>query len=211
MSDRDFVFYHAPNTRSSGMLYLMEEMGLSPEIRLLSLERGDHKKPDYLAVNPMGKVPAIVHGETVVTEQGAIALYLGDLFPETGLCPQMGDPLRGSLLRWLFFYGSCFEPALCDMMLKREPGSPSMMPYGTVEDTFAVVRAQLAKGPFILGDRFTVADAVWGSALGWMTMFGLIPREGVVAAYLDRGEARPALARTRARDAEFVERLKAGG
>lgn len=86
-----------------------------------------------------------------------------------------------------------------------------MMPYGTVEDTFAVVRAQLAKGPFILGDRFTVADAVWGSALGWVTMFGLIPREGVVAAYLDRGEARPALARARARDAEFVERLKAGG
>ena len=99
MGDRDFTFHHCPDTRSSGTLYLVEELGVAPEIRLLSLERGEHKRPDYLAINPMGKVPAIVHAGTVITEQGAIALYLGDLFPETGMTPQIGDPLRGAMLQ----------------------------------------------------------------------------------------------------------------
>ena len=95
MSDRSFTFFHAPNTRSSCILRLIVEIGVPHHLHLLSLEKRDHKTPAYLAVNPLGKVPAIRHGDTVVTEQGAIALYLGDLFPETGMCPQMGDPLRG--------------------------------------------------------------------------------------------------------------------
>lgn len=209
--DRGFTFFHCPNTRSSGTLYLIEEMGLSPEIRLVSLERGEHKRADYLAINPMGKVPAIRHGETVVTEQGAITLYLGDLFPETGMSPQMGDPARGAMLRWLFFYGSCFEPALVDEALRREPGKASMMPYGTHADTVAAVTGQLARGPWFLGERFSVVDALWGSALAWTTAFGLVPREGVIAAYLERIEARPAWGRSKARDAGFVAELKGRG
>jgi len=208
MNDRSFTLYHAPNTRSSGILYLIEELGVAHELELLSLERGEHKAPEYLAVNPMGKVPAIRHGETVVTEQGAIALYLGDLFAEVGLAPQMGDPLRGSLLRWLFFYGSCFEPALVDRAFKREPGRASTMPYGTYEDTVATLEAQLAKGPWFLGETFTVADCLWGSALEWTTAFGLLPKSPAIEAYLARIAARPARERARVRDAECAALLK---
>lgn len=209
MSDRHFTFYHAPDTRSSGILYLLEELGAPYDLELLSLERGDHKARAYLAINPMGKVPAIRHGATVITEQGAIALYLGDLFVEAGLSPQMGDSSRGSLLRWLFFYGSCFEPALIDRAFKREPGRASTMPYGTYDDTIAALTAQLAQGPWFLGDTFTVADCLWGSALEWTTAFGLLPKSPEIEAYLGRIAARPARARARALDAEFAERLKA--
>jgi glutathione S-transferase len=208
MNDRQFTLYHAPNTRSSGILYLIEELGVPHELELLSLERGEHKAPDYLAVNPMGKVPAIRHGDTVVTEQGAIALYLGDLFADRGLAPQMGDGSRGSLLRWLFFYGSCFEPALVDRAFKREPGKASTMPYGTYDDTIAALTAQLAKGPWFLGDTFTVLDCLWGSALEWTTAFGLLSKSPEIEAYLARIDARPARARARVRDAECLALLK---
>ncbi|TBW34746.1 glutathione S-transferase family protein [Siculibacillus lacustris] len=202
MSEADVTLFHATNTRSSGMVYLLEELGVPYRIHRLSFAKGEHKAPAYLAINPMGKVPAIRHGDTVVTEQGAIALYLGDLFPERGLAPQMGDRDRGELLRWLFFYGSCFEPALCDRALKREPGKPSMMPYGTFEDMIATLTGQLAKGPWLLGEHFTVADALWGSALTWTTAFGLLPAIPEVSAYVARIAERPALARAKAIDAE---------
>ena len=210
MTDRAFTFFHAPNTRSSGTLHLIEELGVPYDLHPLSFDRGDHKASAYLAVNPMGKVPAIRHGQTVVTEQGAVALYLGDLFPETGLAPQMGDPDRGTLLRWLFFYGSCFEPAVIDRALNREPGKPSMMAYGSFDDMFATLSARLARGPWFLGERFTVADALWGSALTWTTMFGLLPKTPDIDAYIARIAARPAAARAKAIDAELVEKLKVG-
>jgi len=209
MTDRDITLYHAPNTRSSGILYLIEELGVPYRLHPLSFEKLEHKAPAYLAVNPLGKVPALRHGDTIVTEQGAIALYLGDLFPETGQAPQMGDPLRGALLRWLFFYGSCFEPAVVDRALKREAGPASTMPYGTFEDMFAALTAQLAKGPWLLGERFTVADGLWGSALTWTTMFGLLPKTPEIDAYIARIAARPAMARSKAIDADLVEKRKA--
>lgn len=210
MSDRDFTFFHAPNSRSSCMLYLIEELGVPHTLHPLSFAKGDHKAPEFLAVNPMGKVPAIRHGDTVVTEQGAIALYLGDLFPETGMCPEIGDPSRGSLLRWLFFYGSCVEPAILQKAMKWPDPPKSTAGYGSYDDTVETVVGQLAKGPWFLGERFTVADGLWGPALGWLTSFGLFPKTPEIAAYLARIESRPATARARAIDAELVETQKAG-
>src|SRR5688572_17579032 len=111
MADRELTFYHAPNTRSTGTLILLEELGASYRLELLDLKAGTQRDPKYLAVNPMGKVPAVKHGEALITEQVAIYVYLADLFPQAQLAPALTDPLRGPYLRWLAFYGSCFEPA----------------------------------------------------------------------------------------------------
>lgn len=208
MSDRRFTLFHAPQTRSSCTLRLAEEMGIPYDVHVLDLAKGEHKAPAYLAINPMGKVPAIRHGEVVVTEQGAIALYLGDLFPETGMCPQPGDPLRGSLLRWLFFYGDCVEPAVLQKAMKWEAPKASMAGYGSYEDTMAAVAGQLAAGPWFLGERFTVADGVWGPALTWLTAFGLVPAAPEIAAYVERFAARPAAAKAAAIDADLVAKQK---
>ena len=133
MSDR-VTFFHAPNTRSGGTLLLLEELGADYDLHLLDMKAGDQRKPEYLAINPMGKVPAIKHGDAVITEQVAVFLYLGDLFPKAGITPRIGDPLRGPYLRWMAFYAGCLEPAMVDKALKREPAPPSMSPYGTYED-----------------------------------------------------------------------------
>ena len=119
--DRRLILFHSPQSRSAGALILLEELGADYELRAIDLKKNEQRQPEYLAVNPMGKVPALVHGGAVVTEQGAVYAYAADLYPEAGIAPAIGDALRGPYLRWLFFYGSSFEPAVVDRSLKREP------------------------------------------------------------------------------------------
>jgi glutathione S-transferase len=137
------------------------------------MKAGEQRQPAYLAVNPMGKVPALKHRDALVTEQVAIYLYLADLFPEAGLAPAIGDSLRGPYLRWMAFYAACFEPAVVDRFRKNDPGPQTMSPYGDYATMLDTVVAQLAKGPYLFGERFTAADVLWGTALGWTTMFEL--------------------------------------
>ena len=153
----------------------------------------------------MGKVPAITHGDALVTEQVAVFLYLADLFPQAGLAPPIGDPLRGPYLRWMAFYGSCFEPALIDKSQKREPAAPSMSPYSDYDTMLKTLTDQLGKGSYLLGERFTAADVLWGTALSWTVMFGLVPELPVIKAYIDRVNARPAVIRAREKDAELAK------
>jgi len=201
------TFYHSPNTRSSGTLLLFEELGVPYELKLLNMKAGEHRQPPYLATNPMGKVPAIEHNGAVITEQVAIAIYLADLFPESGLAPASNGPLRGPYLRWLVFYAACFEPAVVDRARKIEPGPASMLPYGDYDTMLGTLTGQLAKGPWLLGERFTAADVIWGSGLGWTTMFKLVPELPEIKAYLTRFQARPAFSRARAKDAELAAKL----
>jgi glutathione S-transferase len=167
------------------------------------MKAGEQRKPDYLAINPMGKVPAILHGDALVTEQPAVYLYLADLFPEAGLTPAIGDPLRGPFLRWLAFYGSSFEPGLVDKSQGHAP-SPAMAPYGDYDTMLKTLVDQLGRGPYILGERFTAADILWGSALNWTTMFKLVPELPVITAYIARMNARPAFVRAREKDAALL-------
>lgn len=201
---RKVTLFHSPHTRSGSARLLLEEIGAEYELHVLNMKRNEQRAPAYLAVNPMGKVPAIRHGDAVVTEQGAVFIYLGDLYPEAGLAPAIGDPLRGPYLRWIVFYGSSFEPAVIDRSLKRDPAPASTSPYGDYETMLATLTGQLAKGTYLLGERFSAADVLWGSALSWTTQFGLVPRSPVIAAYLARFEARPAVARVRALDAQLA-------
>lgn len=198
------TLYHAPQTRSTGARVLVEELGAEVDIVLLDMKAGEQREPAFLAVNPMGKVPALLDGDALVTEQVAIYLFLADRFPERGLAPAIGDPLRGPYLRWMAFYGSTFEPACIDRAMKREPGPRTMSPYGDFDTVLKAVTDQLARGPWMLGERFSALDVLWGGALGWITAFGLVERTPVVAAYVARVADRPASRKVRDRDAALL-------
>jgi len=203
-ASRHVTLYYAPNSRAAGALTLLEELGADFELHVLNLKANEQREAAYLAVNPMGKVPAITHGDALITEQGAVFLYLADLYPEAGLAPPIGDPLRGPYLRWMVYYGSCFEPALIDRAMKRDPAPPSTSPYGDFDTVLKTLTDQLAAGPWLLGERFTAADVLWGTALTWTTGFKLVPALPVIQAYIDRWNARPAPARVKARDAALA-------
>lgn len=206
---RHITLYHTPNTRSSGALLLLEELGADYSLHAVNMKAGQQRQPDYLAVNPLGKVPAIDHGGALVTEQAAITIYLADLYPEAGLAPALTDPLRGPYLRWLVFYGSSFEPAVVDRAMQREPGPAAMSPYGSYDAVMDAVCDQLRAGPYLLGDRFTAADVLWGMALSWTTMFKVVPERPEIMAYLERFKVRPALARLQAIDAKLAQEHEA--
>ena len=203
-ADRHVTLFHSPNTRSFGALLLLEELGADHELQVLNMKAGEQRGAAYLAINPMGKVPAVRHGDALVTEQAAVFMYLADLYPEAGLAPAIGDPLRGPYLRWMVYYGSCFEPAVVDKAMKREPAAPSTSPYGDYDTMLTTLTNQLARGPYLLGERFTAADVLWGTALTWTTMFKLVPELPVIVDYMARVNARPAMARARARDAALA-------
>ena len=202
--DRHVVLYHAINSRSAGVRALLEALNADYEIHPLKLPRGEQRQRAYLDINPMGKVPAIMHQGTLVTEQAAVYMYLAELYPEAGLAPAIGDPLRGAYLRWMVFYGSCFEPAVVDRAMKRDPAPPSTSPYGDFDTMFDTVTQQLEPGPWLLGERFSAADVLWGTALNWITMFGLIPKRPLIQAYVDRVLERPAIKRAMSLDAELA-------
>ncbi len=208
-TQQPITLFHCPQTRSSGALALLEELRAPYTLHVLNMKTGEHRQDGYLRINPMGKVPAILHGEVLVTEQVAIGLYLADLFPEAGITPAMGEALRGPYLRWYVFYAACFEPALVDKALKREPGPVAMLPYGTVESTVRTLVEQLRQGPWLLGERFTAVDVLWGTALTWMTGFGLLERTGPVMAYVDRWNARPSVRRVTDIDAGLLQSQQA--
>jgi glutathione S-transferase len=197
------TLFHSPQSRSAGALTLLEELGAPYTLSVLNMKAGENRKPAYLAINPMGKVPAVLHGEALVTEQAAIFIYLADLFPKAGLAPAIGDPLRGPYLRWMAFYAACYEPALVDKAMKREDGPLAMSPYGDWETMLGAVIGQLSKGPYILGDHFSAADVLWGGGLGWGRMFGIVPNEEpTIAAYVERVTTRPAFVKVAAQDVE---------
>ena len=202
MSD-DLIFYTHPMSRARIVRWMLEEVGQPYRTEILDYAT-TLKGAEYLAVNPMGKVPAILHDGALVTEQGAVYAYLADLYPETGITPAIGDPLRGPYLRWLFYYGSSFEPALIDKSMKREPAPPSTSPYGDYDTMLKTLTDQLAKGPFLLGERFTAADVLWGTALRWTTMFKLVTQTPVFTDHFAREIARPAFARAARIDADLL-------
>lgn len=205
----EITLFHSPNTRSSGVRILLEELEAPHHLHVLNMKAGENRAAAYLAINPLGKVPALTHGEALVTEQAAIYLYLADLFPERGLAPPIGDPLRGTYLRWMVFYGSSFEPAVVDRALQREPGPQAMSPYGTFDAVLNTLVDALTPGPYLLGERHSAADVLWGAALSWTTSFKLVPEEPAIMAYLARVNARPAVRTIMAAEAALATELEA--
>jgi glutathione S-transferase len=202
------TLYYSPQTRATGTRILLEELGSPYDLHVLNMKAGEQRQPAYLAINPLGKVPAIRRGEAVVTEQVAIYIYLADLFPQAGLTPALDDVRRGPYLRWMAYYGSCFEPAVMDKFMKREPApathQASVSPYSDYDSMLGVLESQLSKGPYLLGEQMTAADILWGVALGWTMMFGVVPKKDVFVRYSERITSRPASQRITAADVEMA-------
>ncbi len=216
MSHDDIItLFHAPQTRSAGAFTLLEELGAPYALQVLNMKAGEQRKSEYLAINPLGKVPAIRHRGALVTEQVAIFIYLADLFPKSGLAPALDDPRRGPYLRWMIYYAACYEPAIIDRALKREAGPLAMSPYGDFDVMLGTIVAQLTASPYLLGDTVTAADVLWGLALNWGTLFGIVPPNPVIADYVKRINARPAFIKVAEIDAklaaEHAAAVKAAG
>jgi glutathione S-transferase len=208
----DLVLYTNPQSRGRIARWMLEEVGRP--YRTEPLQFGTTMKaPDYLAINPMGKVPAIRHGETVVTEAAAICAYLADAFPEAGLAPPVNSSLRGPYYRWLFFAAGPVEAAVTNRALNFvvPPGRERMAGYGAYGDVLDTLEHAVAKGPFLLGEQFSAADVYLGSAIGFGVRFGTIEKRPAFEAYFGRLAKRPASVRANEIDnALVVEMAKAG-
>jgi len=201
---RSITLFHSPQTRSSAALTLLEELGAPYTLRVVNMKAGEQHQSGYLAINPLGKVPAILDGDTVVTEQVAIYIHLADRFPQAGLAPALDDPRRGAYLRWLVYYAASYEPALVDRYMQREPVPGMQLPYKDFDSMLGVIETQLARSPYLLGDTLSAADILWGAALGWGMAFGLVPKRPVFTDYAGRLGARPAARRVAERDAALA-------
>jgi len=190
--------YGAPQTRSFRAIWMLEECDARYERVHVDIRAGAQATPDYHAVNPMEKVPALVDGEARVAESGAICAYLADRFPEAGLAPKILDPARGRYLQWLFFSGNCVEPSFIEKVLKFEV-SPAQAGWGGYQKVLDVLEEAVQPGPWLLGDRFTAADVMIGADLFFgIRAFRLFETRPAFDAYLDRCMERPAFVRAQA-------------
>jgi len=198
----DLILYTNPMSRGRIARWMLEEV--SEPYRTEVLDFGTTMKaPAYLAVNPMGKVPAIRHGDVVVTEAAAICAYLADAFPQAGLAPEPGSRLRGPYYRWLFFAAGPLEAAVTNKalgFLAPEGRGQAMAGYGSFDAVMGALEGAVSRGDYLVGDRFTAADLYVGAHLAWGLMFGSIDKRPAFERYAARLEARPAAQRANALD-----------
>ena len=194
------TLYHAPRSRASRFIFLLEELGAPYELAEVTIRRGDGSGAlDSHNPHPHGKVPAIRDGETVVYESAAIALYLTDKFPQADIGPLIGDPKRGAYLTWLAYYAGVMEPAWVSAFMKTD------VPRGTAgwvktDEVMELVNATLSKGPYILGDKFSAADVLIATTFKLFMGSPLLPKTELLEAYVNRVTERPAYARGMAKD-----------
>ena len=188
---RKLTFYTNPMSRGRIARWMLEEVGADYDTVLLDYAT-TMKAPEYLAINPMGKVPAITHGDAVVTECAAICAYLADAFPQAGLAPPTDQ--RAAYYRWLFFAAGPLEAAITNRSLGFTPTDEQQRTagYGNFDLTRQTLIDALATSPYITGDTFTAADVYVGAHVGWGLEFGTMPGDPVFEAYRDRLHARPA-------------------
>lgn len=187
--------YWAPRTRSFTTLWMMEETGKPYERILIDTNAGAQKSPDYLAINPMGKVPALKDGDATLAEAAAICAYVADRYPDAHLEPSIDDPRRAKYLYWMFFAPSCIEPAIVQIFTKLEMPASSAG-WGEATQVFDVLDRAVEKGPWLLGDDFSAADVVIGAGLNFaIRLFKMAPARPSFDRYLDRCAARPAFQR----------------
>lgn len=188
------TFYTNPMSRGRIARWMLEELGEPYETIVLDYGT-TMKAPTYLAINPMGKVPAIKHGETIVTEAAAICAYLADAFPSADLAPPPGDHRRGAYYRWMFFAAGPVEAAVTNKSQGFVSDKKTMLGYGTYDDTINALEQQVSRNAFICGDQFTAADVYVGSQIGWGLMFGTIDKRPAFVDYVARLRSRPAAKR----------------
>lgn len=206
-TSEEIVFYTHPQSRGRIVRWMLEEIGQPYRTEVLGYGQG-MKSPSFLAINPMGKVPTIVHRGVVVTEAAAICSYLADAFPAAGLAPALDDPRRGSYLRWLFFAAGPVEAALTANMLGQlpPPEKAASVGYGSYEQTVDTLEKVAASAsPWLLGSQFSAADVYVGSHVLWGRMFKSLPEREAFARYGEQLRTRPAWQRATALDDALVQ------
>lgn len=200
------VLYHHPFSRAANVVWMLEEVEAKYEIKHIDIMKGAQKAPEILALNPMGKLPILVDGDTVVTEGAAIALYLGDRYSYGKLAPKVDDPKRGTYLRWAFFAPSVIEPGAMAKSSKWEfrEGAAG---FGNFDAMLSAIESAIAKGPYLLGDHFSMADLIFGGTLRYMMMFKMLESRPTFEAYVKRLSERPALKRAEATNARIRDEL----
>lgn len=203
MAPLPLTLFHWAPSRSMTARWMLEEVGADYELVLTDITKGVDAA--YLRINPMGKVPALRHGDTIVSETAAICCYLADAFPDAGLAPTLSDPRRGPFLKWLFFGPSCLEPAMTHKALGWPDARRGMLGWGSYDDVVDVVRTAVANAPYLLGETFTAADVVIGGGVRWGLQFKMLPELPEFTAYAKRLSTRPALQRQMAADAALMQ------
>ncbi len=190
------TFYTNPQSRGRIVRWMLEEVGCAYETEVLDYAT-TMKAPEYLAINPMGKVPAIRHGDTVVTEAAAICAYLADAFPDAGLAPPPGNPTRGPYYRWLFFAAGPVEAVVTGKALNllAPPEKKAMAGYGSYDEVLGALEQAVSCDAFLCGEQFTAADLYLGSQLAFGMQFGMLEKRAAFLTYVGRLQARPAARR----------------
>jgi glutathione S-transferase len=208
MSD-DLVFYTNPMSRGRIVRWMLEETGQPYQTVVLDYATS-LKAPAYLAINPMGKVPALTHGDAVVTECAAICAYLADEFPQASLAPPFGSKARGPYFRWLFFAAGPIEAAITNHQFGFElpPGKERAAGYGSLDAVLNTLEQGIAKSPYLAGEQFTAADVYVGSQLSFGFMFGTIEKRPAFVEYWERLSTRPAYLRAAELDNALIAKAK---
>jgi glutathione S-transferase len=198
------TLFHHPYSRAANVIWMLEEVGVPYALRFVDLRKGEQKTPEILGLNPMGKLPILTDGDALVTESAAIALYLADRYSPGQLAPAVDDPVRGAYLRWSLFAPSVIEPGLLAKSASWE-FKPGQAGWGTAESLLAAVESAVAGKDYVLGDRFSMADVIFGGTVRYMMRFKMLEPTPGLAAYTGRLAARPASQRADARNAQVAK------
>ncbi|MDF2693903.1 MAG: gst18 [Labilithrix sp.] len=197
------VLHHHPFSRAANVVWMLEEVGAPYELRFVDIMKGEHKKPELVALNPMGKLPTLTDGDVTVTESAAIGLYLADRYSAGNLAPALDDPARGTYLRWSLFAPSVIEPG----SMAKDAGwefKPSHAGWGDYDAMLKAMESAITGHDYVLGDRFSMADVVFGGTLVFMLKYKMLEPRPVFTEYAARLEARPAHQRANARNAAVM-------
>lgn len=204
------TLYHHPYSRAATVVWMLEELGQPYSLEYVDLRAGAQKEEPHLHRNRMGKLPVLVDDGTPISETAAIGLYLADRYAPGTLAPALDDPARGAYLRWAFYGPSVVEPG-CTAHNANWETRPSAVGWGRYEDMLATLEEGLQPGPWLLGDRFTMADLLLGATVRWMLMFKMLDSRPAFEAYKERLEARPAFQRAAAINQRVAAERGLGG
>jgi glutathione S-transferase len=198
------VLYHHPFSRAANAVWMLEEVGVPYELRYVDIMAGAQKAPEFLALNPMGKLPTLTDGDVAMTELAAIGLYLADRYSYGRLAPKVDDPARGAYLRWSLFAPSVIEPG----SMAKAAGwtfKEGQAGWGSHEAMLTAMESAIHGRPFVTGDTFTMADVIFGGTIRYMVGFKMVEPRPAFTAYIERLSSRPALQRAEAKNAAVME------
>ncbi|MEZ4329093.1 MAG: glutathione S-transferase family protein [Polyangiales bacterium] len=206
----NIVLYHHPFSRAANTVWMLEELGVPYTLEYVDMGQGAQHADGFHQKNRMGKLPTLVDGDVTVTESAAIGLYLADRYSYGDLAPKIDAPERATYLRWILFAPSVIEPG-CYAEMSKWDYKPGSAGWGTYENMLATVETAIGEGPWLLGERFTMADVVFGGTVRYMLRFGMIEKRPSFVAYAERLDARPASIAAAAKNAAIVQERKLGG